>query len=625
MRAGAAFTEAGSVLRGDRVAGRVWSTTGYEATSNALPVLIRNNTVPCLTNGDGTIFGIQLITVLSFFECVVAMLARPFEFKRVVTPVCGGLACAPSDIGRRPFAIALALVLALSAVLQFALFHAGLYSVSADESARTLVAHNLSWHGVLTPGFWPPLAMILMGLPLKIYNDLFLTPRIEIGVFGILCLCAVAFTTLRLFQNRLAALIAVTLAAVVPQRLILSVVPLSDLYGYLFVITAFGFCAGWLSTNRRGDLLFASFFVMLASATRLEDWFLNAVFGLYVAYRALVRRDIPLAVFLPSAALIGGFPAFWLIDSYLHDPELHNLTIVSSQFTGIYGHDYVLALKNNVLYRFARDLAVTPALLLGALYVLWLALHDVRTRVLAVLFYLPIVVEGLYMAATFSVPVGEAQRSDGLAVMLLVPFAGFAAVEIATRLSKARAWRLASAVALTYALATPLAMRTGVQINMFRGLGVMMTDNDVAAGRYLAQVLGANPQSVLLDSTDNLDYLNILVTSNAPDRFMLNVDAEPVVTGIYATSYAHLPRNSETAKVRQTYLTDKFWSGNGPDFAKMRARGIGFIVTPNARYVAALDHASRDVKNLATFENWHVYALLPKRLDIAVGERRAGT
>ena len=101
-----------------------------------------------------------------------------------------------------------------------------------------LLAHGLTWENLWAPSWWPPLTKLIMGLPLKLYDDLFVTPRIEVGIAGLLCLGALAFLGHRLFDNRLAAVIAAMLGVFLPQRWILSVVPLSDIFGYALLLTA---------------------------------------------------------------------------------------------------------------------------------------------------------------------------------------------------------------------------------------------------------------------------------------------------------------------------------------------------------------------------------------------------
>src|SRR6185295_348452 len=98
------------------------------------------------------------------------------------------------------------------------------------------------------------------------------------------------------------------------------------------VLFAAGFVAGWIRQAQSSDLIAASAMLMLASAIRLEDWFINAIFGLYLAYRTFRYRETRTTTFLLSGALIAIFPVFWICASYYNLGSLENLTVTSRQF-----------------------------------------------------------------------------------------------------------------------------------------------------------------------------------------------------------------------------------------------------------------------------------------------------
>jgi hypothetical protein len=470
------------------------------------------------------------------------------------------------------------------------------------------MAYQLTWGNVVAPSFWPPLAKILMAWPLELHKDLFLTPRIEVNVAGLICLSAIAFLTWRLFESRLICLVAATLGLFLPQRLILSVVPLSDVYGHVLVLFAAGFAAGWIRYARRFDLIAASSLLMLASAVRLEDWFINAVFGLYLAYYTFGRREVGIGTFVLSAALIVAFPLFWIGNSYLHLGSLDNLFVTSRQFVEYTGRDYLVALKNNVLYRVARDVALNPALTLGAVSALYSARHLPNVRTWAILFFVPVVLEGLDMLMTLSVPIGEGGRTNGLTALLLLPFSAFAVVSIAKRFMNAPLGQIAGICAIAYGLVIPLALETRFRLRMAAENDSTLSESDLSLGWYLRDLLRRDDRNVLIDAIGNLDYLNILVTANAPERFVLNVDADPLTTALYAhpSQRAGFFERHE-ASVIDTYLTDKFSGANGVDFDRLRSRSIGYVLARNKDYVEML-RASPKMRHLGDFPPWALFA-----------------
>ena len=56
----------------------------------------------------------------------------------------------------RGYSLAVALMLVVTLVVQLGLYKFGFYRVTADESARSLLALRLSWHNALDPWVWPP-------------------------------------------------------------------------------------------------------------------------------------------------------------------------------------------------------------------------------------------------------------------------------------------------------------------------------------------------------------------------------------------------------------------------------------------------------------------------------------
>jgi len=513
------------------------------------------------------------------------------------------------DIDRRRAAYALLGVLLVSAAAQLVLYKSGVYTISNDESERVLLAHSLSWQNLWAPSWWPPLTKLLMGLPLELYDDLFVTPRIEVGLGGLLSLCALAFLAYRLFDNRLAAVLAAALGIFLPQRWILSVVPLSDIFGYALLLTAAGFAAGGLKSGRSADLFGASLFLMLTSAVRLEVWFIAAAWGLYLAYAALVRRELTLSWLVLHGVILSVFPLYWLAHNYLQTGSFENFSIVSRQFVDFYGPDLATAVRNNVLYRLIRDVVLSPVLAVGAAGLIYAAVYSRPIRIWALIFFVPVTVEAADMFATFSVPIGEGMRSDGIWALLLLPFAGAVIIAAAECIAQRAIARHAIIAVLTYAIVMPLITGTRLQIKIFEDVGVTLTQADLDLGHYLRDLLRRDQQGVLLDATGGLDYLNVLVTSNVPDRFVLNVDADPVETALYAGAPLNNLRHDDKAVIEK-YRTDKFWSGDRLDDRKLSARGIDYILARRPDYIAALDADRTGLTRVKSFGRWVLFKRL---------------
>jgi len=116
----------------------------------------------------------------------------------------------------RGYTLAVALMLGLALVVQLGLYKLGFYRVTADESSRSLLALRLSWHNALDPWVWPPFYKIFVGLFLKLHGDVFIVPRILVGITGLALLLILLQLADALFSDRKVSLITTLLAIPFP-------------------------------------------------------------------------------------------------------------------------------------------------------------------------------------------------------------------------------------------------------------------------------------------------------------------------------------------------------------------------------------------------------------------------
>src|SRR4051812_21311240 len=83
------------------------------------------------------------------------------------------------------YRLRLTALLLAALTLQVCLLRAGVERLSSDESARSLLAHGLTWANALEPFIWPPFTKLLIGLALKLQDDVFLVPRLLSGLAGL--------------------------------------------------------------------------------------------------------------------------------------------------------------------------------------------------------------------------------------------------------------------------------------------------------------------------------------------------------------------------------------------------------------------------------------------------------
>src|SRR3712207_3987107 len=105
-------------------------------------------------------------------------------------------------MGLGGYRLRISAIILAALVVQGILLRAGVERLSADESARSLMAHGLSWTNALEPFIWPPFTKLLVGLALKLHDDVFVVPRILSGLAGLGVMLAVAHLAGLLFRDR---------------------------------------------------------------------------------------------------------------------------------------------------------------------------------------------------------------------------------------------------------------------------------------------------------------------------------------------------------------------------------------------------------------------------------------
>lgn len=512
---------------------------------------------------------------------------------------------------RQSYLVWMAVILLAAIALQFGLFEAGFYRISADESSRSLMAYDLSWRNALEPYVWPPFYKVVVGSFLKLYRDVFVAPHLLVSVVGLLAIpCLVRIADL-LFHDRLINVITATMALVMPHRLIFSVVPLSDIFYFDLTLAAAMFILMWLQKRHLRDLLAGCFFLFLSETVRYEACFFGLVLILFLAYRWLVSRDVDLKTVVLAGLLLFSFPVLWAIDSYYWYGSLDNLRITSLQFIGIYGKAYVSALRWNPLVRsFRLDVTWDPFLLIGMAAVVWYGRRDFAIRSFALLFGAPLVVISAVMVITLSIPLAAPWRTSGAWALLLLPFTAAALVRIAGWLQHGggRRWALPVLVALAV---FPLAARSAVYVHdgMFNfETGHWRQDRKV--GLYLAkQLAAAGRGKVLLDSYLNLDYFDVLTGSSAPTDFLLTADGDPVTVGAYVPMRDKYLRE-QNKPIIEKYLADHYDLAEGGSVEAFAAKRVRFVVVRYPGFIHALD-ASPRVERLRAFTDWVVYRVRP--------------
>ncbi len=498
----------------------------------------------------------------------------------------------------RTYMAVLAAVLAAALALQLGLYGIGFHRVGFDESARSLMALDLSWANAVEPFVWPPFYKVFVGLFLKLWPDVFLVPRILVGAAGLLAILALVRLSDLLFRDRRVNLLTAALAVASPHWLVFSVVPMSDIYAYLFLIAAAGCVLAWLRRGSVPQLLLGCACVLGAETVRFEAGSFALALSVLVLHRWLVRRKLGFGAAAAAAALLFAFPAFWVVDSYLWYGSLENLSITSRQWVANFGTSRLLALYISPLGRnLALDLLWNPLMLGGLVALAWAAARDAAVRAWALAFGAPLFLTTVVIVLSLSVTMAAPWRTIGIWALLLLPFEALAIVRLATWLGeRGRARRgVAVAVLLSVALLPPAA-RSAVYVHegmLDRQTGGWRVERE--AGLHAARELAGSGGGgkALLDSAHGLDFLDVLVGSGDPKRFVLSHGTDPLVV-------AHdMPFGGPPPP-------DRFGLARGGSAEALAAEDICVLLVREPRFIAALDAAAR-WERAGAFGLWVLY------------------
>lgn len=497
---------------------------------------------------------------------------------------------------RRTYVAALALVLGAALILQLGLFGFGFHRVSFDESARSLMASDLSWANALEPFIWPPFYKWFVGLVLKLWGDVFLVPRILVSVAGLLAILALVRLSDLLFADRRVNVLAAALAVAFPHRLVFSVAPLSDIYAYLFLIAAAGCVLAWLRHGSVPQLLLGCACVLAAETVRFEAGSFAIALFVLVLHRWLVRRELGFGAAVAAAAFLFAFPAFWALDSYLWYGSLENLSLTGRHWTANFGTSRLLALYLSPIGRnLALDLVWNPLMLGGLAVLAWAAARDAAARAWALAFGTPLLLTTAVMVLSLSVTMAAPWRTTGIWALLLLPFQAVAILRLVAWFGRS-GWRHASALAVVLAIALlPPAARSAVYVRegmLDRQSGGWRHER--AAGLHVARELaGSGGGRALLDTAGNLEFLDVLTGSGRPKLFVPSHGTDPqVVANDFPLGGPAPP--------------DRFDLARGGSDAALAAEDVRRLLVRGPRFTTALDAAGRWERE-RTFGPWVLY------------------
>jgi hypothetical protein len=309
-------------------------------------------------------------------------------------------------------------------LIWYILIRNGIYSISADETSRSLISYYWYSTGKLESSSWLPLHFIFTGAGFLLFNNLIWLPRMVSLLFGIMTIVSVGILTDKLFSKSEITIYAMIIALLIPQRLILSIVPLPEIIFFFFIIAASILLLNFLRYNKAGSLIYAAIFLSAASALRYEGWIIAASAGVFVIFRIKGIKNI-----LPVIIILASFPLFWLSYNYfsyndffyfMNEPENYYSLVMEDTFFN--------RIKYNPLMQFTEQILITLNFI-GLTAVYLLRKNKIIMTWLFIMF-IPLILFSITSLKVDALPAHNFWRTSAVWVLLLIPFTAWVVYQL---------------------------------------------------------------------------------------------------------------------------------------------------------------------------------------------------
>jgi hypothetical protein len=452
------------------------------------------------------------------------------------------------------FIVTLALIVLTAVIIQAILYAAGFFSISADESGRTLLAYQWMKGKIEETPTWLPFYTIVIGTGLKFFPDLFRTPRIVGALFGILAFISFIWLTHQIFRDQYLTLLSAAIGLVFPTRVILSAVPLSESMFFFFIFSGLAFFIMWLRSRNDLSLISAAILFAVSSSIRYEGWFFSAALVvLLLIFTKIKTTDSSLRNIIAVSVIGLAFPVFWFVyQAGISGGNPFQFFIDQSKgYEQAQGITLFTILKNNHLTRFIHHnlifICFPGLIVLGYLF-----LKDSMIRKLSVLLGLTFIPLVLISFTGRGIPTHNIWRISELWNILLIPFTAYFIKNIQSFDLKflKQLQRIKIPLMITLLLVYYI-------FHVYRLMGIdAFTVEDLRTGKYLEKEIipFTDEENKILIEVPDWSYLNIIVASNNPDRFVENTKEGPKRKENEIISYEKDIIPDELIKIKIKYL-----------------------------------------------------------------------
>ena len=398
-------------------------------------------------------------------------------------------------------------------LFQFFLLSKEFYSISADEAGHVL--EGFSWYlgEASLYSIWLPFQKILYGSAFHLYYDLIWVPRILNMIFGILTLLTLISRSNELFQIKNLSVISGFLSSIFFGLVIFSLIPMTEIYLFFFVIISLSFLFRWMRTKKEIYLWLTVLTAGLSTTTRYEAWMFSLailiaiVYNLYSTHKTLINHKLKISLI---SLLIFSFPLLWVYLSSINANQSAGfVNLVSEKYSP---GEFLMEIKGNIAYQFLI-LNWSSLNILGFIPLIYLSRKDNEIKTFAFIFFSSLILMSIITFVTKAMPTHNPWRLTSIWSILLIPFT---AHWIYTFLTDDRKYFRLSGIILFIVLIIFFYNQT-----MDRTDESYITKEDIIIGEYLNKNLRFNDSnSKILIENAGWAYSSLLITSQMPDRFI---------------------------------------------------------------------------------------------------------
>jgi len=413
----------------------------------------------------------------------------------------------------------LSFVFIISILVELIVIEKGFYSVSADDSDRTIIAYNFL-HGKLPADFdWLPLHTLILSGALAINSNLFWTPRVISILFGLSSLAGIIFLSHIIFSNKKITFLTSLYALIFPLRIMFAAVPLSEIIFAFLVTMGFAFFVKWLKQNSVKTLYLAALFFTLSTSIRYEGWVFSFSCFVVLLLILIKSKRISTRSFFYTSIILVSVPLLWLtFHTIINGNPLAFLQGPQGLYRKLVGDSLILKLKYNFLTHFVfQNLFFLT--FLGLITAIIISKKNNVVKNFLAIWAVSFLIMSITSLSGYGNPSHAFWRIPFIWNYLLIPFLAYMLFYFSEKTVFTRKVRWAI-------ILLPIPLFYIGQTILLTGYSHFSKD-DKAAGEFLSSVFEKNPRTNILLDTSEWNYLHLQVASQHPDKFIFNAGYNP--------------------------------------------------------------------------------------------------